>query len=71
MAYIEVFNTGSTVSEPEQMADELPEAIEDHTAQLGAFQVSLGALSEETQPGTWVSLLAIHTSQNTRRKSSS
>ena len=30
-------------SEPELKADELPEAIEVHTAQLGAFQVSLGA----------------------------
>ena len=64
MAYIEVFITGSTVSEPEQLADELPEAIEDHTAQLGAFLVCLGAISEETQPGTWVSLLAIHTNRN-------
>ena len=58
-------------SEPELRADELPEAKEDHTAQLGAFQVSLGASQEESQPGTWVSLLAIHTSQNNARKSSS
>ena len=53
-----------TFSEFEKLADELPEAIDDHTAQLGAFLVCLGALSEETQPGTWVSLLAIHTNRN-------
>ena len=35
MAYIEVFITGSTVSEFEQLADELPEATDDHTPQLG------------------------------------
>ena len=58
-------------SEPELRADELPEAIDVHTAQLGAIQVSLGASQEESQPGPGISLLAIHTSQNNARKSSS